>query len=78
MAKVTSATLTGSSGAGRSARLAGSQTTVAMPIAISTGMLMRKTEPHQKWSSSTPPVIGPMAMARPTPPAQMPMALGCS
>ena len=23
-------------------------------------------------------MIGPMAMARPTPPAQMPMALGCS
>ena len=27
------------------------------------GTLMRKTEPHQKWSSSTPPVIGPIAMA---------------
>ena len=42
------------------------------------GTLTRKTEPHQKCSSSRPPVIGPMAIARPTPPAQMPMALGCS
>ncbi len=42
------------------------------------GMLIRKTEPHQKWLSSRPPVMGPMAMASPTAPAQMPMAFGCS
>ena len=40
-----------------------------------TGTLIRKTEPHQKWSSSNPPVIGPMAMPMPTAAAQMPMAL---
>ena len=35
---------------------------------------MRKTEPHQKCSSSAPPTTGPIATARPTAPAQMPMA----
>jgi hypothetical protein len=45
---------------------------------ITIGTLIRKTEPHQKLLSSAPPTIGPMAMARPTEPDQMPMALGCS
>ena len=35
---------------------------------------MRKTEPHQKCSSSKPPTTGPIATARPTAPAQTPMA----
>ena len=48
-----------------------------MPIAVS-GTLIRKTEPHQKWSSSSPPTIGPTAMATPTAEAQMPMARGRS
>ena len=40
-----------------------------------TGTLIRKTEPHQKFSSSAPPTTGPIATARPTAPAQTPMAL---
>ena len=42
------------------------------------GRLMRKTLPHQNDSSSSPPTMGPIAMASPTAPAQMPMALGRS
>jgi hypothetical protein len=45
---------------------------------MATGTLIRKTEPHQKFSSSRPPTIGPMATPRPTAPAQMPMARGRS
>ena len=45
---------------------------------ITTGTLIRKTEPHQKCSSSQPPVTGPMATPRPETPAQMPMALARS
>ena len=56
----------------------GTSTTIAISATITIGTLTRKIEPHQKCSSSSPPVIGPMAMARPTLPAQMPMALGCS
>lgn len=36
--------------------------------------MIRKTEPHQKWSSNQPPVTGPMATAMPEVPAQMAMA----
>ncbi len=43
------------------------------PTAVS-GTLIRKTEPHQKWASSRPPTIGPMATPMPTAVAQMPMA----
>ena len=39
---------------------------------------MRKTEPHQKWSSSTPPSTGPMAKPIPTAMAHRPMARGRS
>jgi len=42
------------------------------------GTLIRNTEPHQKWASSRPPTMGPMAMPMPTATAQMPMALGRS
>lgn len=45
---------------------------------MTTGTLIRKIEPHQKWSRSSPPVTGPTAIATPTLPAQIPMALGCS
>ena len=43
-----------------------------------TGTLTRKTEPHQKCSSSQPDAMGPMAAPPPEMPAQMPMALGRS
>ena len=32
---------------------------------MTTGTLTQNTEPHQKWSSSQPPIIGPMAMPMP-------------
>ena len=38
------------------------------------GTLTRKIEPHQKFASSAPPAIGPMAMPRPMVPPQAPMA----
>ncbi len=42
------------------------------------GMLMRKTEPHQKCSSSNPEVTGPIAAPAPEMPAQMAIALARS
>ena len=42
------------------------------------GTLTRKTEPHQKCSSSQPPATGPSATAMPGSPAQTPMALARS
>ena len=46
----------------------------ATSATITTGTFTRKTEPHQKWLSSQPPTIGPIAMPRPETPAQMPIA----
>jgi hypothetical protein len=45
-----------------------------MRATITTGTLTRKTEPHQKCSSSQPPVTGPIATATPAIAAQMAMA----
>ena len=39
----------------------GATSSVPMKAAITTGTLIRKTDPHQKCSSSNPPMIGPMA-----------------
>ena len=41
---------------------------------ITIGTLTRKTDPHQKWASRMPPLIGPMPMPSADTPAQMPMA----
>src|SRR5262245_4442590 len=41
---------------------------------ITTGTFTRNTDPHQKWLSSQPPTIGPIAMPRPDTPAQIPIA----
>ena len=38
------------------------------------GTLTMKIDPHQKWSSRTPPTTGPSATPRPAVPAQMPIA----
>ena len=38
------------------------------------GMLTQNTEPHEKWSSSRPPVTGPMATPRPEKPAHTAIA----
>ena len=46
----------------------------AISATITTGTFTRKTEPHQKWLSSQPPTMGPIAMPRPETPAQMPIA----
>ena len=43
----------------------------ATSATITTGTFTRKTEPHQKWSSSQPPTTGPIAMPRPETPAQI-------
>ena len=42
------------------------------------GTLTRSTEPHQKCSSSQPPVTGPRATLRPLVADQMPIALARS
>ena len=42
------------------------------------GRLMRKTEPHQKCSSRSPEVTGPIAAPAPEMPAQMAIALARS
>ncbi len=73
-----SATPSGSSRPGFGSLESGTSTAMAITATTTTGTLTRKTEPHQKCSRSSPPVIGPMAMPRPTLPAQRPMALGCS
>ena len=46
--------------------------------AVTIGRFTRKIEPHQKCSSSQPPLTGPSATARPETAAQMPMALARS
>ena len=56
----------------------GTSTATAIAPATVTGTLIRKTEPHQKWASSTPARTGPIAKPIPTAEAQMPMALGRS
>ena len=43
----------------------GTSTTVATSATITTGTFTKKTEPHQKCSSSQPPLIGPAATAMP-------------
>ncbi len=75
---IDSSTPTGSSLPGFGSLDSGTRIAIAITATITIGTLIRKTEPHQKCSISRPPVIGPMAMARPTAPAQTPIALGCS
>ena len=56
-------------------RVSGSRKTqAAMPIAA-IGTLTRKTEPHQKWSSSQPPMIGPSGRPSAEAAETMPTAL---
>ena len=45
---------------------------------IVTGTLTKNTDPHQKFSSSQPPVIGPAATAMPLTALQIPIALARS
>jgi hypothetical protein len=46
-----------------------------MSSRIMNGMLIRKTDPHQKWFSSTPLITGPSAMPLMVPPVQMATAV---
>ncbi len=73
-----SSTPTGSIRPGFGSLDSGTSRAIAITATITIGTLTRKTEPHQKCSISRPPVIGPIAIASPTAPAQMPIALGCS
>ena len=50
----------------------------AAATAIAIGTLTKNTEPHQKCSSSQPPVIGPAATAIPATALQMPIAFARS
>src|SRR5215470_2984971 len=52
----------------------GTSSAIAATLTAVTGTLMRNTDPHQKWASSNPPTMGPMAMPMPTATAQIPMA----
>ena len=56
----------------------GTSRAIATTLAAQNGTLIRNTEPHQKWASSRPPTMGPMAMPMPTATAQIPMARGRS
>ena len=55
-------------------RESGTSHSAATSPSRTTGTLTRKIDPHQKWASSQPPAIGPMAIPRPVVPDQMPMA----
>src|ERR1043165_9483276 len=59
---------------GRGSRDSGTSTVTSTTPAMTMGTLIRKTEPHQKCSSNSPPTIGPIATPSPTAPAQTPMA----
>ena len=65
--RLTSPTIDSTAPTGSSARGEGSfeSGTIRRPgirATITTGTFTRKTEPHQKWLSSQPPTIGPIAM----------------
>src|SRR5664280_2338111 len=55
-------------------RESGTSHSAATSPSRTTGTLTRKIDPHQKWASSQPPAIGPMAIPKPVVPDQMPMA----
>ena len=63
-----------SSGGAAGSRDVGTTMTTARNPMATTGTLTRKTDPHQKCSSSHPPAVGPTAMPSPETPAQMPIA----
>ncbi len=69
------ATLGRSHGPGCGLRCSGSSTMPPTSRTSITGTLIRKTEPHQKCSSSTPPTTGPSAAPAENADAQMPTAM---
>ncbi|GAA0239834.1 hypothetical protein GCM10009527_040620 [Actinomadura nitritigenes] len=70
-----SAALGRSHGPGDGSFDSGSSRAPATTSTAITGRLIRKTEPHQKRSSSRPPTRGPTAAPAETPEAQIPMAM---
>ena len=63
-----------STGGAAGSREVGTNSWPSTRATTTTGTLTRKTEPHQKCSSSQPPVTGPMATAMPAVADQMAMA----
>ncbi len=59
---------------GRGSEESGTRTRPASSARAAIGTFTRKIDPHQKCSSSRPPVTGPAATARPVTPDQMPIA----
>ena len=64
----------GSNRPGWALRLSGTTRRPASRAMTATGTLTHNTAPHEKCSSSRPPVTGPSATPRPVTPDQMPMA----
>src|SRR6202020_121710 len=63
---------------GRAERDSGSRKTTATTATTTIGALIRKTEPHQKWSSRNPPTIGPIGKLSMVDPAIAATAFGRS
>jgi hypothetical protein len=77
-ATIDSSTPKGSSRPGCAFFEFGTISAMASTPAMTNGTFTRNTEPHQKYLSSAPPAIGPIAMAMPEAPAHMPIAFGRS
>ncbi len=59
-------------------RDSGISTATAISASTTTGTLIRKTDPHQKWSSSQPPSSGPSGKLTNVADAMIAMAFGRS
>ena len=59
-------------------RDSGSSRSPATTAIATSGTLTMKIDPHQKWSSRTPPTTGPSATPRPAVAAQIPIAIARS
>jgi hypothetical protein len=70
-----STTLAGSTGSGSTAVCSGSRNGPTSSSSTITGTPIRKTEPHQNCSSSTPPTSGPIALPAPRLPIQTAIAV---
>ena len=64
----------GSSRDSAGSRDSGTRKGAASTAKATTGRFTRKTDPHEKCSSSHPPATGPIAIPRPATAAQMPIA----
>ena len=62
----------------RGSAVSGTVSTTPASATATSGTLIRKTLPHQKWSSSRPPRVGPITTAAPATADQAAMACGRS